>query len=122
MQEVMTGRDLIIYILSNGLEDEPIYKDGKILGFMTEEEAASKFEVGIATLRVWANQGLLHSVKIGDKLYIPQNAENPKKLLNHTEDTKSNEKSSTNVSGNANGSNDIFDRPRTGGRKWSHSR
>ena len=82
MQEVMTGRELIIYILSNGLEDEPIYKNGQIIGFMTEEEAANKFEVGIATIRVWNKQGLLHGVKIGDRLYIPQNAENPKKLLN----------------------------------------
>lgn len=108
MQKVMTGRDLIIYILSNGLEDEPIYKDGKILGFMSEEEAAAKFEVGIATLRVWNAQGSLHGVRIGDRLYIPQNAENPKQL--YMEEFVSNEKNSTNVSSNANGNNDIYHR------------
>ena len=40
----MTGRDLIMYILSNGLENEPIYENGKILGFMNEMEAAIKFD------------------------------------------------------------------------------
>ena len=35
----MTGRELILYILSNGLENEPVFKDGKFIGFMTEEEA-----------------------------------------------------------------------------------
>ena len=36
----MTGRELIVYILQNHLEDEPIVNDGKILGLLTVEEAA----------------------------------------------------------------------------------
>lgn len=48
----MTGRDLILYILTNGLEDKPIYEDGKILGFLTATEAAEKFNVGLATIKV----------------------------------------------------------------------
>lgn len=75
----MTGRDLIIYILSNGLEDEPIFKDGKVLGFMTEVEAALKFNVGIATIRVWCDCNMIDHVLIGKELYIPVNAEFYKK-------------------------------------------
>ena len=67
----MTGRELIIYILANGLEDEPIYEDGKILGFITATEAAEKFNVGLATIKVWINEGMLDGIRIGEELYIP---------------------------------------------------
>ena len=70
----MTGRDLIIYILQNDLEDEPVYKDGSVLGFMTVAEAASKFDVGTATVRLWCSFGMLDSVRIGNQIYIPVNA------------------------------------------------
>ena len=36
----MTGKDLIKYILENDLENEPIVQNGKILGFLSLEEAA----------------------------------------------------------------------------------
>ena len=71
----MTGRELIIYILANGLEDEPIYEDGKILGFITATEAAEKFNVGLATIKVWINEGTLDGIRIGEELYIPANAD-----------------------------------------------
>ena len=71
----MTGRELIIYILANGLEDEPIYEDGKILGFITATEAAEKFNVGVATIKVWINEGMLDGIRIGEELYIPANAD-----------------------------------------------
>ena len=35
----MTGRDLILYILTNKLEDEPILKDGKFIDFINIAEA-----------------------------------------------------------------------------------
>lgn len=71
----MTGRELIIYILANGLEDEPIYEDGKILGFITATEAAEKFNVGLTTIKVWINEGMLDGIRIGEELYIPANAD-----------------------------------------------
>ena len=71
----MTGRDLIIYILQNGLEDEPVYKDGKVIGFISEVEAAIKFGVTTATIRVWVSMGMLDGVIIGNSVYIPTNAE-----------------------------------------------
>ena len=73
----MTGRDLIVYILQNGLEDEPVYKNGNLLGFMTAIEAAVKFEVGLNTIYVWFDVGMLEGVKIGEALYIPANTERP---------------------------------------------
>lgn len=76
----MTGRDLIIYIIQNGLENEPVYEDGKILGFMNELEAAVKFNVSAATIRVWIGLKMLDGVLIGGIWYIPANAENPMKI------------------------------------------
>ena len=67
----MTGRELILYILALGLEDEPVIKDGKLLGFMTEAEYASKHNVGSATVRVWINTGKVKGVRIGDAYFIP---------------------------------------------------
>lgn len=71
----MTGRDLIIYILSNGLEDKPIFEDGSVLGFLTVPEAAQKFEVGTATVTLWCSFGMLDHIRIGGQTYIPVNAE-----------------------------------------------
>ena len=73
----MTGRELIIYILSNGLEDEPIFKNGKFIGFMTASEAASKMNVGVATIYVWVTQKKLPGVIISDVLYIPADSKSP---------------------------------------------
>lgn len=70
----MTGRDLIIYILENNLENEPIYKDGKILGFISTKEAALEFGVGFATIELWFELGIIPGIKIGEELYIPVNA------------------------------------------------
>lgn len=71
----MTGRDLIMYILSNGLENEPIFKNGRFIGFLTVNEAAVKFDVGVQTIRHWVEFGYLEGVKISNDLYIPSNAE-----------------------------------------------
>ena len=75
---MMSGRDLILYILQNGLEDKPVFENGKILGFMTIDEAALKFEVGAATILTWYQLGKLPGVQVYDSIYIPVNAEEPK--------------------------------------------
>lgn len=74
----MTGRDLIIYILQNDLENNPVFEDGHLLGFMNEVEAAVKFDVGGATIQVWVKLGYLEGFRIGNMLYIPANAEDPR--------------------------------------------
>lgn len=67
----MTGRDMIMYILENHLEDEELFKDGKIPGLMTYEEAAVKFGVGIETIKAWIAFGWLDAVTIYGYHYIP---------------------------------------------------
>lgn len=75
----MTGRDLIIYIMQNHLEDEVIFSDGKIVGFLTIEEAAVKYKVGIETIKAYVSIGYLPGLNIGDTIYIPANAKLTKK-------------------------------------------
>lgn len=70
----MTGRDLIIYILSNNLENETIFKDGRFIGFLTVGEAAEKFDVGVETIRCWVEMGYLDGITFYNDLYIPSNA------------------------------------------------
>ena len=69
----MTGRDLIIYILANNLEDEFVFKDGKFLGFITVLVAAEKMNVGISTVYAWIAQGMLDCIVVHGMIYIPAN-------------------------------------------------
>lgn len=71
----MTGRDLIIYILENKLEDERVFENGTFLGFITPNEAASKMNVGVATVFTWIFRGQLKHVKIGSLYLIPADCE-----------------------------------------------
>jgi len=81
----MTGRELVIYILENGLEDQEIIDaQGNPAGMMTPEEAAEKFEVPIATITAWLGTGKLMSFFIGGTHYIPANAQNPNKWMTKT--------------------------------------
>lgn len=77
----MTGRDLIIYILENGLEDEEVFKNGRFIGFLSEMEAAKKFDVGVSTIRMWIKMEMLKGVQIGNMFYIPANANDPREGL-----------------------------------------
>ena len=67
----MTGRDLILYILENHLEDEPVFKNGKIMGFKTVVEMAEKFDVGTATVIAWLDQYKVDIMVISNQIYIP---------------------------------------------------
>lgn len=71
----MTGRDLIIYILENNLENELVFKDGKFVGFLTVSEAAEKIEVGVATIYTMIHQGRINCIIIGGAIYIPADFE-----------------------------------------------
>ena len=77
----MTGKDLIIYILQNNLEDEVVIKDGVFIWLMNEEEAAVKFNVGVATVKAWYVCGMLDGTKIGDHLYFLRNANDPRREM-----------------------------------------
>lgn len=73
----MTGRDLIVYILNNNLEDEQVFENGRFIGFVTAGEAAEQLGVGVATIFVWMAQGKLDGMLIGGTLYIPADFESP---------------------------------------------
>lgn len=76
----MTGRDLVIYILTNNLENEEVVnKDGIFIGFMSETEAATKFGVGVATVRAWYVCGYLKGFAVGDSIFFLRNATDPRK-------------------------------------------
>ena len=73
----MTGRELILYILENNLEDEQVFEGTKMLGFMSEDEAAVKYHVGAGTVRAWVNMGKVEGFNINGLVYIPANIPNP---------------------------------------------
>lgn len=66
----MTGKELIIYILQNDLEDMPVSIDGSFLGFLNTKQAAAKFNVGEATVRIWYQLKAIDGIMIGNELYI----------------------------------------------------
>lgn len=77
---MITGKDLIMYILTHDLEDEVLFvckDDGSLIGFMSDIEAAEKFNVGLATIYAWVDMGLLGHIKLNNTVYIPENAERP---------------------------------------------
>lgn len=65
----MTGRDLIIYILQNHLEDTEILTDSNHM-FLTVEEAAVKYGTGVATIKAMINRSILKGMKIGETYFI----------------------------------------------------
>lgn len=67
----MTGRDLILYILSNNLEDEPVFKDGNLLGFISVGQAAEKMDVGTATVWAWIDQDRIPHYCAAQDTFIP---------------------------------------------------
>lgn len=77
----MTGRELIIYILENNLEDVEVFNNGVFIGFIDEQEAAKKFDVGVSTIRMWIKMDMLKSIQIGNMYYIPDTAKDPREAL-----------------------------------------
>lgn len=73
----MTGRDLVLYILANGLENEPVFSNGKFIGFVTPGDIATSSNVGLATVCTWIHQGRLNSFAVREGLYIPANYKPP---------------------------------------------
>lgn len=74
----MTGKELILYILQNNLENTIVLEDGFFVGFLTEEEAAVKFGVGTAQIRAWYHCKMLKGTQIGDSLYFRKDVADPR--------------------------------------------
>jgi hypothetical protein len=77
----MTGKELILYILQNNLEDTVVLDGCLFVGFMTEEEAAVKFNVGVETIRAWYVCKGISGTKIGDSLYFRKDVADPRITL-----------------------------------------
>lgn len=77
----MTGKELILYILQNNLEDTVVLNGGLFIGFMTEEDAAVKFGVGIATVQAWYNCKWIEGTQIGDSLYFRKDVADPRTII-----------------------------------------
>ena len=77
----MTGKELILYILQNNLEHVVVLEDGFFTGFMTEEETAVKFNVGIETVRAWYTCKMATATKIGDSIYFRKDMADPRVLI-----------------------------------------
>lgn len=70
---MITGRDLIIYILENHLEDEPIFTDGQFMGFYTAEKFAELYGYGVETVKTWIKMGTIqNAIQIGNTYLIPR--------------------------------------------------
>ena len=74
----MTGKELILYILQNNLENTVILEDGFFTGFMTAEEVAVKYNVGVETVNAWYNCRWINGTRIGDKLYFRKDIDDPR--------------------------------------------
>lgn len=66
----MKGRDLIVYILENHLEDVDVLSDLKNLGLYSVEEVAVLNNVGKATVKTWCELGRCDYTTIGGQIYI----------------------------------------------------
>ena len=66
----MTGKDLLCYIIDNNLLDEPVFNDGKFIGFLLVEEVAKRLDVGTASVRALVHLDKLEGINVNGKLYI----------------------------------------------------
>ena len=68
----MTGRELIMYILENHLEDEPVFQNGTFVGYVSDVKFAEMLGVGVATVRAWIMMGRIKdAIMIGDAMFVP---------------------------------------------------
>lgn len=68
----MTGRELIMYILENHLEDEPVFQNGTFVGYVSDVKFAEILGVGVATVRAWIMMGRIKdAIMIGDDMFVP---------------------------------------------------
>ena len=66
----MTGRDLVVYILENHLEDVELCNDVTKQFLIPIEKAAVELECGVATLKALLSIGKIKGIKFNDKYYI----------------------------------------------------
>lgn len=78
---LVTGRDLIVYILENRLEDKPIFENNTFIGFVLAEEVAVSLGVGVETVKTMHKLGFIDGVEINGELLIFANEKASKILV-----------------------------------------
>ncbi len=73
----MTGRELIIFIVTNHLEDEYIIENGVFPGFITVEEAAVMWHTGRAIIKGLYKRNKVKGLVVDGEIYIYKNQSNP---------------------------------------------
>ena len=67
----MTGRELIVYILENKLEDVDFFTlENQLPGMLTVEEAAVKWHMGMSTVKTLYTLGKIKGCKIGGEIFV----------------------------------------------------
>lgn len=66
----MTGRDLIVYIIENHIEDVELFSDVTKSFLLPVEKAAVELECGVATVKALLSIGKIKDIKFNDKYYI----------------------------------------------------
>lgn len=66
----MTGRELIIYILKNNLEDTEVFTEGFSPLFITLEEAAKQCGYGPATIKALIDLKKIKGIKYENAYYV----------------------------------------------------
>ena len=75
----MTGRELMMFILENNLENENIFSENILSSIcMSASEAAIKFDTGISTINTWIKTGMIPSLTIDGITYVYKNAVDPR--------------------------------------------
>ena len=70
----MTGRDLVVYIMENKLEDADFANI-----FISEDEVAAKNGVCVGTVRAWCKLNMLNPIKIGNSTLFLRDVTDPRK-------------------------------------------
>lgn len=91
MDGVMTGRDLILYILENKLEDKPINDICCLRNFITVKQAAARYNVGEETVKTWFAMGVIGGIQMGNAIYISPVKNDIVKKLNVPTQSQANE-------------------------------
>lgn len=68
---MITGKDIIMYILKNDLVDKEVISEKSVSDILaTPEELASKFGTGVATVMAMYNMGMIKGYEIGEQVYF----------------------------------------------------
>ena len=71
----MTGKELILYILQNNLENEEVFVDDSFIGYLSIKEVAEKLNVGTSTVLAYLRLGWLPYIVVNGRFSIPHNFE-----------------------------------------------